>query len=202
MSLSLQARAAPVAGELLRALNGPGEAVAPAALAIARVEYPGLDIEPYLQRLERMGEAAAGAAARAQARTVSTRDRDAERLPLRGARLHRQPRALRRSAQQLPERGPRSAHRHPDQPGGRLPRGRTARRPAARRREFSRPLPGARPGGAGRRRSDRRSVPQRRAALRSRLPAAAAPASSATKRRSIRRCSPPRRASRSSCACW
>lgn len=59
MSLSLQARAAPVAGELLRALNGPGEAVAPAALALARVEYPGLDIEPYLQRLERMGEAAA-----------------------------------------------------------------------------------------------------------------------------------------------
>jgi len=59
MSLSLQARAAHVAGELLRALNGPGEAVAPAALALARVEYPGLDIEPYLQRLERMGEAAA-----------------------------------------------------------------------------------------------------------------------------------------------
>jgi regulator of sirC expression with transglutaminase-like and TPR domain len=43
----------------MRAINGPGEAVAPAALAIARVEYPGLDPDPYVQRLERMGEAAA-----------------------------------------------------------------------------------------------------------------------------------------------
>jgi regulator of sirC expression with transglutaminase-like and TPR domain len=57
--LSLQARSSQVAGELLRALNGPGEAIAPAALAITRVEYPGIDLEPYLQRLERMGETAA-----------------------------------------------------------------------------------------------------------------------------------------------
>ena len=59
MTSSLQARTSQVAGELLRALNEPGEAIAGAALAIARVEYPALDLDPYLQRLERMGEAAA-----------------------------------------------------------------------------------------------------------------------------------------------
>jgi regulator of sirC expression with transglutaminase-like and TPR domain len=58
--LSLQARVPQIAEELLRALNEPGEALAPAALALARVEYPTLDAAPYLQRLERMGEAAAG----------------------------------------------------------------------------------------------------------------------------------------------
>jgi regulator of sirC expression with transglutaminase-like and TPR domain len=58
--LSLQARLPRVTEDLLRALNEPGEALAPAALAIAGVEYPTLDAAPYLQRLERMGEAAAG----------------------------------------------------------------------------------------------------------------------------------------------
>jgi regulator of sirC expression with transglutaminase-like and TPR domain len=58
--LPLQARVPQIAEDLLRALNEPGEALAPAALAIARVEYPALDSEPYLHRLERMGEAAAG----------------------------------------------------------------------------------------------------------------------------------------------
>jgi regulator of sirC expression with transglutaminase-like and TPR domain len=58
--LSLQARLPLVADQLLHALNEPGEALAPAALAIARVEYPALDPAPYLLRLERMGEAAAG----------------------------------------------------------------------------------------------------------------------------------------------
>src|SRR5262249_48116498 len=57
--VSLQARIPHITEELLRALNEPGEALAPAALAIARVEYPSLDAAPYLQRLERMGEAAA-----------------------------------------------------------------------------------------------------------------------------------------------
>src|SRR5207253_2584317 len=56
--LSLQARLPRVSEDLLRAANEPGEALAPAALAIARVEYPALDAGPYLQRLERMGEAA------------------------------------------------------------------------------------------------------------------------------------------------
>ncbi len=57
---SLQSRVARVADDLLRALSGPGEGLAPAALAIAGVEYPALDPDPYLQRIERMGEAAAG----------------------------------------------------------------------------------------------------------------------------------------------
>ena len=58
--MSLQARLPRITEDLLRALNEPGEALAPAALAIARVEYPTLDAAPYLQRLERMGEAADG----------------------------------------------------------------------------------------------------------------------------------------------
>jgi regulator of sirC expression with transglutaminase-like and TPR domain len=57
---SLQTRLPQIAEELLRAVNEPGESLAPAALAIARVEYPSLDPGPYLQRLERMGEAAEG----------------------------------------------------------------------------------------------------------------------------------------------
>src|SRR3954471_19092815 len=58
--MSLQARVPRITEELLRAINEPGEALAPAALAIAGVEYPALDCAPYLQRLERMGEAAEG----------------------------------------------------------------------------------------------------------------------------------------------
>jgi len=58
--LHLAGRLPHIAEELLRALNEPGQALAPAALAIARVEYPSLDPAPYLQRLERMGEAAEG----------------------------------------------------------------------------------------------------------------------------------------------
>jgi regulator of sirC expression with transglutaminase-like and TPR domain len=58
--LSLVTRLPQIADDLLRALNEPGESLAPAALAVARVEYPALDPAPYLQRLERMGEAAEG----------------------------------------------------------------------------------------------------------------------------------------------
>lgn len=58
--LPLLARLPQIADDLLRALNEPGQALAPAALAIAGVEYPALDAAPYLLRLERMGEAAAG----------------------------------------------------------------------------------------------------------------------------------------------
>ena len=57
--LPLLARLPQIADDLLRALNEPGQALAPAALAIAGVEYPALDAGPYLLRLERMGEAAA-----------------------------------------------------------------------------------------------------------------------------------------------
>ncbi len=40
-------------------MNLPGEDLAPAALAIARVEYPSLDTAPYVALLDRMGEEAA-----------------------------------------------------------------------------------------------------------------------------------------------
>jgi regulator of sirC expression with transglutaminase-like and TPR domain len=56
----LQTRLPQIAADLLAALNEPGESLAAAALAIARVEYPALDPAPYVQRLERMGEAAEG----------------------------------------------------------------------------------------------------------------------------------------------
>lgn len=58
--LPLLARLPQMVEDLLRTLNEPGESLAAAALAIARVEYPSLDAAPYLLRLERMGEAAEG----------------------------------------------------------------------------------------------------------------------------------------------
>ena len=69
----LQARLPRVTDDLLRALNEPGEALGPAALAIAGVEYPALDGGPYLQRLERMAEAAAGRMQRHEGAPASTR---------------------------------------------------------------------------------------------------------------------------------
>jgi regulator of sirC expression with transglutaminase-like and TPR domain len=56
--LHLQPRAVEVAAELEQAMNAPGEDLARAALAIARVEYPSLDDAPYLALLDRMGEEA------------------------------------------------------------------------------------------------------------------------------------------------
>jgi regulator of sirC expression with transglutaminase-like and TPR domain len=44
--------------DLLRASNAAGTTLAPAALVIARVEYPQLDPDPYLTRLNAMGDAA------------------------------------------------------------------------------------------------------------------------------------------------
>jgi regulator of sirC expression with transglutaminase-like and TPR domain len=58
-SLNLTSRIAEVSAELLVAMNAPGNDLAPAALAIARVEYPSLDARPYLATLDRMGEEAA-----------------------------------------------------------------------------------------------------------------------------------------------
>jgi regulator of sirC expression with transglutaminase-like and TPR domain len=58
VSLHLQPRAVQVATELEQAMNTPGEDLAPAALAIARVEYPSLHTAPYLDLLDRMGEEA------------------------------------------------------------------------------------------------------------------------------------------------
>ena len=54
-ALNLQARTLEVAAELERALNAAGSDLAPAALAIARVEYPALDTTRYLERLDEMG---------------------------------------------------------------------------------------------------------------------------------------------------
>jgi regulator of sirC expression with transglutaminase-like and TPR domain len=58
-SLHLTARVPQVAAELERAMNAPGDDLAPAALAIARVEYPSLDPRPYVAMLDRMGREAA-----------------------------------------------------------------------------------------------------------------------------------------------
>lgn len=54
-ALNLQARTLEVAAELERALNAPGSDLAPAAFAVARVEYPALDTARYLERLDEMG---------------------------------------------------------------------------------------------------------------------------------------------------
>jgi regulator of sirC expression with transglutaminase-like and TPR domain len=58
-SLNLSSRIAEVSAELRNAMDAPGNDLAPAALAIARVEYPSLDSRPYLATLDRMGEEAA-----------------------------------------------------------------------------------------------------------------------------------------------
>jgi regulator of sirC expression with transglutaminase-like and TPR domain len=58
-SLNLSSRIAEVSAELQSALDAPGNDLAMAALAIARVEYPSLDSQPYLATLDRMGEEAA-----------------------------------------------------------------------------------------------------------------------------------------------
>ena len=58
-SLHLNSRTAEVAAELQKAMDGSGDDLASAALAIARVEYPSLDSRPYLALLDRMGEEAA-----------------------------------------------------------------------------------------------------------------------------------------------
>jgi regulator of sirC expression with transglutaminase-like and TPR domain len=69
----LQARLPRAIDELLAALNAPGDALAPAALAIARVEYPALDPSPYLQHIDRLGEAAAARVGRCTAERTEER---------------------------------------------------------------------------------------------------------------------------------
>jgi regulator of sirC expression with transglutaminase-like and TPR domain len=58
-SLNLSSRTAQVAAELQLAMDAAGDDLAPAALAIARVEYPSLDPDLYLATLDRMGKEAA-----------------------------------------------------------------------------------------------------------------------------------------------
>ena len=72
-SLHLQPRTIQVAAELQRAMNAGGEDLAPAALAIARVEYPSLDAGPYLDGLARMGQEAAKRIARVGGRLDAVR---------------------------------------------------------------------------------------------------------------------------------
>jgi regulator of sirC expression with transglutaminase-like and TPR domain len=59
VALNLQARAVQVSEEIERALNAPGADLAPAALALARVEYPTLDPAQWLGELDRLGDEAA-----------------------------------------------------------------------------------------------------------------------------------------------
>lgn len=49
----------PIAVDLERALSIPGDALAPAALAIAQLEHPRLDPDPYLRQLDEFGHEAA-----------------------------------------------------------------------------------------------------------------------------------------------
>jgi regulator of sirC expression with transglutaminase-like and TPR domain len=67
-ALHLQSRSLQVAADLDRALNAPGEDLAPAALAIARIEYPSLESNGYIEALERMGDEAAGRVSKAGVR--------------------------------------------------------------------------------------------------------------------------------------
>jgi regulator of sirC expression with transglutaminase-like and TPR domain len=57
-ALNLQSRTAEVAADLERALNAAGAELGPAGLTIARIEYPALDTQRYLDRLDQMGERA------------------------------------------------------------------------------------------------------------------------------------------------
>ena len=47
-----------LAHALTAAANAAGTSLAPAALLIARIEYPRLDVEAYLAKLDAMGELA------------------------------------------------------------------------------------------------------------------------------------------------
>ena len=67
-ALHLQSRSLQVAADLERAMNASGEELAPAALAIARIEYPSLDASGYLDVIDRMGDIAASRVARVGAR--------------------------------------------------------------------------------------------------------------------------------------
>ncbi|MEO6213144.1 MAG: transglutaminase-like domain-containing protein, partial [Vicinamibacterales bacterium] len=58
-ALNLQSRTSEVANDLALALNAPGGDLAPAAFAIARVEYPAVDTERYVALLDEMGARAA-----------------------------------------------------------------------------------------------------------------------------------------------
>ena len=58
-ALNLNTRIDQVTRDLQRALDAPGDAIVPAGLAIAGLEYPALDAQPYLDRVETLGRNAA-----------------------------------------------------------------------------------------------------------------------------------------------
>ena len=62
-----------LAEQIADAADRPGPDLAAPAFLIARIEYPRLDPEPYLDRLDSMGEAAARAVAQECARTEGDR---------------------------------------------------------------------------------------------------------------------------------
>ena len=61
-----------LAHALTTAANAAGTSLAPAALLIARIEYPRLDVEAYLAKLDAMGELARQAVQRRLERTADT----------------------------------------------------------------------------------------------------------------------------------
>jgi len=61
-----------LASALISASNAPGTSLARATLLIARIEYPSLDPEPYIARLDAMGEAARRAIAQHVDTTADT----------------------------------------------------------------------------------------------------------------------------------
>ena len=58
-SLNLSTRLEEVTTDLQRALNAPGDDIVPAGLVIARLEYPALEAQAYLDRVDTMGRHAA-----------------------------------------------------------------------------------------------------------------------------------------------
>src|SRR4051812_33324810 len=58
-TMDLRARSPQVVGELRRALTTPGGDLAPAMLAVAKGEYPSVDVSRWLRTIDRMGEQAA-----------------------------------------------------------------------------------------------------------------------------------------------
>jgi regulator of sirC expression with transglutaminase-like and TPR domain len=74
-ALHLRSRGLQVAAELEKAMVASGDDLAPAALAIARVEYPSLDADGYLGTIDRMGAVAAG-----RVRQEGARGQDAIRV--------------------------------------------------------------------------------------------------------------------------
>ncbi len=78
---------------LTQAINAPGTSLAPAALVIARLEFPRLDPQPYFDRLDALGAGATLAVQRGVGGGGHVNRRPGERverIPVRGNALLRQ----------------------------------------------------------------------------------------------------------------